>query len=315
MIGKSVVKVMVNKFPYSVRFGIHAVRRGVNYWQGRKQKYGVMIETSNICNAHCVFCSNPKLKREKKVMSETVFTTIYNRLLQEKIDVRTFTLHLNGEPLTDPNIFERIKILKNKWPKATIGFTSNFALADKVKIQQILDCGMDYITVSLNSLEAEEYYRNMGIPFARTYKNLVDYLEENKRRGNKVKTTVSLVLRPDNVPMYEQFKEKFKGVADIRAIRFGKWIEHEDLLGESATALKAKGEMNAICNQLYRTITFLSNGDYALCCFDAEGSVHKNVMDTSISEAMESEIFKKTCCYQLFYGRTNSECRGCSFVY
>ena len=77
--------------------------------------YEFQIETTNICNARCEFCPNPTLKRRKQIMDMEVFEKIISRIKDEKIKVKRFILHLNGEPLTDPLIFDRVDLLKKRF--------------------------------------------------------------------------------------------------------------------------------------------------------------------------------------------------------
>ena len=63
-----------------------------------------------------------------------------------------------------------------------------------------------------------------------------------------------------------------------------------------------------------KSICFLSNGDYALCCFDPEGIIGLNVNDTKIRDYLKSKQLNKIKRVQFLMGTINKECLGCSFM-
>lgn len=272
----------------------------------KERRYEVQIETSSFCNAQCSFCPNTTLKRKKNIMNQVIFNKIIERIKQEEIDVSTFILHLNGEPLTDSQIFMRIKELKSEFPTARIRFTSNFALATTEVIEQIIESGLDEITCSLNAIDADQYKKIMGLDYEKTVSNIECLLKRKRETGSNLKICLSIVVDIGEDEKVEKFKERWKDV-DIRVMKLGAWVDKE--IPQNLCV----SERDGICPILYRTINFLSNGDYALCCFDPEGIVNHNVMYSTIEEAWASPVFSEVREWHLKYGRTNKECINCSF--
>lgn len=275
-----------------------------SFWRDRK--YRVQIETTSFCNARCVFCPNTSLKRRKNIMSDTVFAKIMERVKQEKLNVSTFILHLNGEPFTDPNLFGRIKQLKSEFPDSRIRFTTNFSLADEEVVEQILDSGLDEIVCSLNSVNAETYRKIMGLPYEKTIDNIENLLRRKETRNSSLDITLSIVATEDNAEEVEAFKSRWNGVK-VRVMKLGQWVDKE--VPQNVYNHSREG----VCPAPYTTIHILSNGDYAFCSFDAEGIVGCNVMDTSIKDAWTAKIFREARQWHLKHGRTNKECANCSF--
>ena len=58
----------------------------------------IYIEITNVCNLNCPFC--PQIKREKEFMTIENFTTIINKIKNYNNHIY---LHINGEPLMNPN--------------------------------------------------------------------------------------------------------------------------------------------------------------------------------------------------------------------
>lgn len=275
-----------------------------------KWKYEIQIETTSFCNAKCSFCPNSSLIRKKNFMSDEIFNKIIERIKKEKINVERFILHLNGEPFTDKKLFKRIETLHNNFPNSKIRFTTNFALADKTTRERLLASPIDEITISLNSIDAEEYTQIMGgVVFENTIRNIDDFFEEKEKNNRNIVINISIVSRPDNTHMVELFKEKYRNKANIRVIKLGQWVNKEKTMNcNDKNNIEKK-----VCSILYKTIAILSNGDYALCCFDAEGIIKKNIMTSPILQTYFSGVYKKIRIHHKRKGKINKECKNCSF--
>jgi molybdenum cofactor biosynthesis enzyme MoaA len=275
-----------------------------------EKSYRIMIETSNICNARCEFCPNPTLIREKMIMTDEIFELIIRRIQEEKIRVEKFILHLNGEPLTDIKLVKRIKRLKEKFPEVPVWFTTNFSLANKKLINELVCSGIDTITVSINSVDKDQYHKIMGLELDKTLYNLHYLLETNSCYGLPVNVRTSIV-DTGNKESLKQFKDMFSGKCDIRIIHLGQWIGKEipDSLNKNANV------KNSICDDLNRQICILSNGDYAICSFDAEGNAGKNVSETALLEAFYSYVYIKLRKSHVENGRKGTLCENCSFSF
>lgn len=270
-----------------------------------------MIETTNICNAKCSFCSNHLLKRKKMIMDNEIFEIIIRRIIDEEIDVEKFILHLNGEPFTDPNLVYRISRLKKVFPKSQISFTTNLSLPSKDTIDKLIDCGLDSITISLNAIDEKEYKEIMGLEYKDTITNFNYLLERNRERGDKINIRVSLVEK-GNKEAVDKFIDKYRECADVRILHMGNWIgcdNEVEYIGDRVSM-----DMNS-CDDLNEQICILSNGDFAICCFDSEGSVGLNVKDTSLLEAFNSKIYIDLRNKLHNSGTKGTICETCSFSY
>ncbi len=281
---------------------------------GAVRKWGgveFQIETTNYCNAHCSFCPNATLRRERRVMDMQMFGDILDKIEEEEIPVKRFYLHINGEPLLDPFLADRVSLCKERFPAAAVEITSNFSLADKTLMKSLIDSGLDKIIISLNSLDPALYHRTMGLDYYRTHKNFDDFLKLREELKSDIEVAVSLVTLSLDDKTVEEFKEKYEGIAEVRVMCLGQWVNEDvpDNIAQSRNGLRRVGS----CPLLYHTVNILSNGDYALCCFDAEGIIHRNIYDGKILDIWASGVFEQIRKYQRKSGRTNKECFNCSF--
>ncbi len=276
-----------------------------------EKSYRIMIETSSICNARCKFCPNPTLIREKKVMEERIFDQIIARIKEEKITVEKFILHLNGEPLTDPRLMERIQKLKSNFPHVPVCFTTNFALGGKEITKKLIASGLDAITISINSVNSNKYTQIMGgLDFEVTKRNLEYLLAKNREAGFPILVRVSIVDTGDREEV-EQFKRLFADECEIRVLHLGQWIGEEMPGGLHPN----NHALARPCGDLEQQICILSNGEFALCSFDAKGSVGLNIGDTKILDGFYSEPYTSLRRAHQIGGRKGTVCENCSFSF
>jgi len=247
------------------------------------------------------------MNRSRKVMDDETFEIIIKRIKQEKINVKQFRLHLCGEPLTDSKLFARIKNLKKTFPKSQVLFTSNFCLARDNVIRELIDSGLDSLTISLNTVDENEYKEIMGLDFATTMHNIDSLFRIMDETEKKIKVSFSIVVKDDTSLAVKAFYDKYDAYGDVRSIRLGQWV------GSDIDVGKRMDRQREACAILYKQLCVLSNGDYALCCFDPEGVVGKNIKDTPIMDAYSSGVYEKIRIHHIKHGQTNDICINCSF--
>lgn len=95
-------------------------------WVDKDYPRHLFIETTASCNLSCSYCPREKIKNH---MEWEVFTGI----IDEATDYgpRSFSLHLFGEPLLYPHIWEAIRYIKKKDRRHTVLLTSNGTLFER----------------------------------------------------------------------------------------------------------------------------------------------------------------------------------------
>ncbi len=243
-------------------------------------------------------------------MTDELFDLIIRRIQEEKIHVEKFILHLNGEPMTDIKLVKRIIKLKKEFTGVPVWFTTNFSLANESLIEELICSGIDTITVSINSVDKEQYYKIMGLDLDKTLYNLHYLLKANSQHGTPIQVRVSIV-DTGNKEALEEFETMFSEKCDIRIIHLGQWI------GKEVPRKLSRNEnvKNSVCDDLNKQICILSNGDYAICSFDPEGSVGKNVKETPLLEAFYSDVYSGLRKSHNETGRQGTICENCSFSF
>lgn len=144
----------------------------------------IHIETTNICSYRCFCCSVWDTQRPKGILSEESL-----RLLIKRVGMFQGEVALNycGEPLHDKDLPEKIHILRQAWPKATLNFVST--LGEDVGdffLDALWDKGLNRLDVSFYGYTPELYKKIHGVSrFDIASKNLRYVLESKTRKRNK----------------------------------------------------------------------------------------------------------------------------------
>lgn len=221
----------------------------------------VSVETTNHCNAKCVFCPNNALARDKGPMADDLFEKIIE-------DCREFPLpaiepFLQGDPFSDPKILPRLEHIRRRLPDTKLRlYTNGYGMAPK-KIDAMLGLGIDHLYVSVNTLDPEKYRQVMGIPLDRTLQNL-EYLTEPSRRSRIAEKITFRMTRLGDTTLKEQ--EDFIAYCKDRGVRcfiVGLFNYKGDI--NSGLPVPSYG-----CEHVAR-LDILASGRVTLCCMDQDG--------------------------------------------
>ena len=143
----------------------------------RKAPFILELETTNICNSACVFCSYPYTKRKKGVMSMQMFQKVVEDYVQMGGGVVNLT-PIDGEPLIDPHLIERIEILKEHKETQQIMMTTNGIALNKYSDQEIRRLLEDLylIKLSIGGLDAVTYKSMFNVDCFSQVMNGIDRL-------------------------------------------------------------------------------------------------------------------------------------------
>lgn len=106
----------------------------------------IQIEVTNVCNYNCEMC--PRLKLDVPLKHMPI--SIYRQVLKNINGVKYIDLTGWGEPLTNPKIFEMIRLAKKQGAK--VCFTTNASLITKAVVDQLNQTGLDLLAISLDSV-------------------------------------------------------------------------------------------------------------------------------------------------------------------
>jgi len=215
-------------------------------------------------------CPHPTMKRSQKTMDDITFNKIVNQIEKEKIKPTAFIMNGFGEPLVDPQIIKRIKIIKNRFPDSKIKFYSNFNLANKKIINRLIVSGLDEINISFNGYDRLNYQKVMKIDYSKTLDNLKNLIKIKKERSSSLKIRISMTLVKYNEKSAQKFIKKWSQQVDsvsVNKVHYYNEGVKKNISGKSTINFNKTAFP---CKYIWDTITFDVNGEIVLCCLDYE---------------------------------------------
>ncbi|MFA6428777.1 MAG: radical SAM/SPASM domain-containing protein [Candidatus Buchananbacteria bacterium] len=235
------------------------------YWTNQYLPEIIYLETTNACNAKCYSCPRAKMDRPIGVMTWEVFTKIVTDL--KKLKRLYFVLHIDGEPLLDPQLFNRIKYLKQNLINPHIHFNTNAELMTPEKSQQILNSGLDSITFSVDGTTKETYEQvKTGLNFEKTISNINNFFLL-KREGNYKypKVTMQMVVNETNQHQISEYRQLWKNKANRIFI---KAMLNFLVQGTSIKTKELSPRQLRRCFQPISVFAIYWDGRVGLCCWD-----------------------------------------------
>ncbi|MFH1305787.1 MAG: radical SAM protein, partial [Candidatus Omnitrophota bacterium] len=127
-----------------------------------KGPFHVQIDLTDRCNNNCIacWCNSPLLKSAKFAREDDrkeLPVSMIKNLLDDisVMGAREVYYSGGGEPFMHPHIMEILEYTKKKG--LTCFVNTNFTMLDRVKLDRLIDIGVDFLTVSLWAAQPETY--------------------------------------------------------------------------------------------------------------------------------------------------------------
>ncbi len=260
----------------------------------------VQIESTNLCNAKCVFCPRDEMHRRQGVMDVELFKKIVDECAA--LGITHVRVHNYGEPFLDRQLVEKVRYAKQKGIQE-VGMISNGSLITEELARGMIEAGLDAINISVDAAGKDV--------FERTRLNLdYDTVIANVRtlarlRQESARTRPKLILsfvRQNNSDEERAFIEEWRGVADK--------IHITDLHNWAGT-LNDKSDVRFPCYRLWLTFTVLWDGRVSLCCADFDGRhILGDLRTSTIAQVWNSPAYRAVRRQQLESGGPEI-CRTC----
>jgi radical SAM protein with 4Fe4S-binding SPASM domain len=137
----------------------------------------VQIQTKSGCNGECVICPQKKIRNmfPETEMSGELFHRIIEQCAVEK-NLRGVGFVLQNEPLTDPGIFDKIRLFRDRVSHPAMTFlVTNGILLTRDAVPALFRSGLDAVHITCNGYGREDYEAiNRGKSWE-TFKENLDY--------------------------------------------------------------------------------------------------------------------------------------------
>jgi radical SAM protein with 4Fe4S-binding SPASM domain len=226
----------------------------------------IQIETSTACDARCVFCPHPFMKRKGGEMRDHVFEKILSEAKQ--LQLGEVLLFLNGEPLLFPRLFKWLARLRQEKFKTSI-FTNANALTEEKSIELISYSDVvNTVVFSLGGVDKETYLDIMGLNFDKIRENVETFMKLNE---GKIAVAAMCPLFSKTAPLDAKWHSVWDNIIG-HGYGFTTMFNFAGLIHDELEHREDERHAPAYCGRLGHLV-ILYDGRVCLCCMDAEGQV------------------------------------------
>jgi MoaA/NifB/PqqE/SkfB family radical SAM enzyme len=220
----------------------------------------VQIESTNICNAKCVFCPRDEMHRRQGVMSWDLFCKIVDECAA--LGITHIRVHNYGEPFIDRRLVEKVRYAKQKGIQE-VGMISNGSLITDAVARGMIEAGLDAINISVDAAGKEVFESTrLGLKYEKVIANIERLVRIRAELGKRRPKLILSFVRQNNSIDEQAFIEHWRTVADK--------IHITDLHNWAGT-LNRESDVNYPCYRPWLTFTVLWDGRVSLCCADFDG--------------------------------------------
>ncbi len=182
------------------------------------------IESTNICNLSCIMCPTGRKEqtRKKGYMDFNLFKAIVDEMAPW---VQATTLHIWGEPLLHPRLFDMIAYCHQKGLRSEI--STNATLLTEERSRKILDAGLGAIYLCLDGMRPETYESiRINADYEKTNANIRRFIELKQAGGYREPfVNLQIIEMEKTVGEINSFVEAWRlpGVDRINVKPFDSW--------------------------------------------------------------------------------------------
>jgi len=305
----------------NARWREHEYHIGATVLRGMPDVFA--IESTNYCNLKCVMCPRGEpdlMERDLGSMSDDVFRKIVDGW---EYFAEPVWLHLFGEPLMHPRLFDQIEYAKQAGVP-NVGISTNATLLTKMNSAKLLDCGLDTIILSIDGHTKEAYEqirKSTTFSFETVCANVRAFLELRRRmHRRKPQAIVQIIVMEENREGLDEFRAEWlaAGADEVRFKRYCAWGNQEagsfaDLAPAEAKALLKDVRPRANpCFYLWSSVVVAWDGRVVPCCFDYDAVVTLGDLRTqTLAEIWNGEKYVALRAAELAGTNDNPLCKNC----
>ena len=248
----------------------------------------LIIETTNICDAHCVICPREQFTSKLRMMDINLFKKIIDDAVQhdiESIDTCGF-----GEAFLDKYMWERFAYVREKLPKAKIFVSTTGFHLDPDKFELAAKY-IDILKLSIYGVTKETYegFHRGRIRHEVVMRNIHCFLEYIKPLQKKPQTVGLFVSTDENKHEQDDWLKKWEPLLDEVSV----WKPHNWVDGRSYRPLD-RTKQKTCCRPMNAPLYIHANGIVSPCCWDVHERIPLGDMKTqTIEEVYKGEAYNK----------------------
>jgi len=248
--------------------------------------FTLFIEPTNHCNLACDFCPQKSQERTLGFMESAVFEALIQDA--KNSEVKKANLFFLGESLMHRQIFTMISRTGEVGIQSRLNTNASFLNEDKA--EQLLDAGLDLLTISFEGVN-KEVYENLRVKgnYEVTLKNIETILELKQTRRAKTQITIEIIELPETLPYMKAFERQMRdlGADQVHRKVYRNWVGY----------LKAQKNISledgySVCSYPWRSMAVLWDGTFVPCCVDYDGKLPLGSYQDGIMAAWNSKTMQ-----------------------
>jgi MoaA/NifB/PqqE/SkfB family radical SAM enzyme len=260
----------------------------------------VQIESTNICNAKCVFCPRDDMHRDEGIMDMALFRKIADECAA--LNITHMRMHNYGEAFADRNLVEKVRYAKSIGIRE-VGLISNGSLITERAARGMVDAGLDAINTSMDAAGKEVFESTrLGLNYDKVVANVERLIQIRDEAGKRRPKLILSFVRQNNSAEEQHFIAHWRAKADkIHVTDLHNW----------AGTLNQESDVRFPCYRPWLTFTVLWDGRVSLCCADFDGrEVLGDLRTSTIKDIWNGPAYRKVRRAHLDHGGP-SICQSC----
>lgn len=247
----------------------------------------VGVESTNHCNLKCVFCNRTyDLDRESYRDIGNMDFELYKKIADEVAERGGTVIKPNkeGEPLLHKKIVDMVAYAKGKGIPI-VEFNTNGTLLTESMSRRLLEAGLDKIAISVDSPYPDRFARlRPGADLETIRRNVAKFHELSKKNGHNCMVSLAAIRMSDTTEEeIAALRKDWGGIVD--QIGINQYYIPQGKGSLKRFGVKPAREKTFCCDELFRILVILWDGDVVPCCHDFDKTlVVGNVKKQSIHE-------------------------------
>ncbi|HEX6344814.1 radical SAM/SPASM domain-containing protein [Umezawaea sp.] len=251
------------------------------------------VQTVTACNAACTVCPHPEVVNElpRGRMSDELFGSIVEQCVDHQEGL-TFAPYLNGEPLIDRRLAERIALVNDRLPAGSVEVSTNVSMLDDRRRAELAEVRVDDLRLSVFGFTPETHARLMpGLRFDRVWANMVALAEDDRWRRSVGVVGVVLLDHPAVTEEDVELAEKYCADNGFELYRWGVLDRSRNVASFSNNTWRDR-VVGCEQNRHRERLHVRFDGTVILCCQDWRAEiVVGNLRESSIQELWHGPVY------------------------
>jgi MoaA/NifB/PqqE/SkfB family radical SAM enzyme len=230
----------------------------------------INFETTTACNLKCKYCPRYELIRKGVRDAGHMDYDLVNKIIRDmsKISDKRFSICPVGlgEPLLYPQIYDVLKLLRERFPRARIHINTNAVLLDEESSKELIKTGIDDIIFSINIWDEELYERYHGVDaLPDVIENVRRFLQmKGDRKPRAVLQILDIDINKERIGAFMRYWKPYLNENDVIYVRpicdYGGRISLNDFISQQ------KDKKRYPCQALFTTVMINKDGFIFPCC-------------------------------------------------